>query len=439
MLKNFFILAFVCVFLIASNAQAGPLDRLEHYSLANGMQVYLLPRQVPNVTFDICYKAGSKQEWLGATGAAHYLEHCAFLGTKNYSAGYIENLTLSCGGSYSAGTSRDTTSYYAIVPETEFPELLAFEADRMQNLIFPEKLIKNELDVIQEEMRLSIENDMFGRIFEETHRLIFDDSNYKWPVIGKPGDLPQLTRNDLLRFYKENYHPCNATLFVVGGFDVTKTKELINKYFLTIPAGPPTIYPRTPEPKLTGKRVRIMYGSTDLPLYSIAWKSVPAGHPDTNAIQLLASLLSGGESSRLNKRIVYGESLFSSISAYNMKYYQSGFFCVEGMATSIENVPKAEKAIIEEIHKIALNGIKKEELDSAKYMYLSENVFTLQSNFTLKTALSYAVLNNTLDDLKDLTKTIEKVTAEDIQRVALQYISPKDYVTVTILPESAKK
>ncbi len=438
MLKNFFILTFVCVFLFASTTQAGPLERLEHYSLTNGMQVYLLPRQVPVVTCDIFYKAGSKQEWLGATGLAHYLEHCAFLGTKNYPEGYIENLTFSCGGWFCAGTNRDFTSFYAEVPESEFPEILAFEADRMQNLIFPEKQIKIELDIIQEEMRLSIENDLYGRIFEETHQLVFSDSNYNWPVIGKRGDLPLLTRDDIIRFYRENYHPCNATLFIVGGFDVTETKQLINKYFSSIPAGTPTIYPRTPEPKLTGKRVRTIYGNTDLPLFSIAWKSVPAGHPDTTAIQLLATLLSGGESSRLNKRIVYGESLFSSIMAYNMKYFQNGYFCVEGMATSKDNLSVAEKAIVEEIQKIAIQGIGEEELKSAKNMYLANNIYSLQGNMTLKTAISYAVLNNTLDDLSDITKSINKVTTVDIQRVAKQYLSPYDYVTVTILPRSEK-
>ncbi len=439
MLKKFTLLTVVSLLLIASASFAGPLDLMESYTLANGMQVYLLPRQVPAVTCILGYKAGAKQEWLGATGLAHYLEHSAFLGTKKYPENYLENITNENGGWSNAATNVDATMYFNELPESALPELLEFEADRMQNLTFPLEREKQELDVIQEEMRLTSENDVYGRSYDETIRSVFSDSNYSWPIIGKSGDLPQLSRDDLVRFYKENYHPNNATLIIIGGIDVAKTKALINKNFASIPAGSPTIYPRTPEPKLDGKRIRVIRGNTDLPLYSIAWLTTPKKHKDAMALQLLATVLSGGTSSRLDKRIVYDESLFSGIYAGSNTYVLNGFFNIGGMATDEASLAKAEKAIIEEIQKIATEGISTEELNTAKNMYLSSYVYKLQSNIAFAFAISNAVLTNTLDELKDLNKSLVGVSPADIQRVAKQYLSPNDYITVTILPTEDKK
>lgn len=438
MLKNYLILLIVILLFIAPASHAGPLDRLEHYTLENGMQVFLLPRQVPVVTTILSYKAGGKQEWLGATGLAHYLEHSAFLGTKKHPENYLENITQSNGGWSNAATNKDATMYFNEIPESVLPELLDFEADRMQNLIFPDDRIKQEREVIQEEMRLTSENDAFGRSYDETIRSIFSDSNYSWPIIGKSGDLPLLSKDDLFRFYNEHYHPNNAALIIIGGFDTTKTKNLIKKSFASIPKGNSTIYPRTPEPKLDGKRIRTIYGNTNLPLYSIAWLTVPGNNQDALALQLLATVLSGGTSSRLDKRIVYEESLFSGIYANSTNYVLTGFFSIGGMATDIPSLPKAEKAINEEIQKIVTNGIDEKELLTAKNMYLSNYVYKLQTNTAFAFAISNAFLNNTLDELKDLNKSIEKVTPADIQRVAKQYLSPNDFVTVTILPSEDK-
>ncbi len=427
------------VFMLATAAQASILDNLVEYKLANGLQVYLLHRDSPTATVMLSYKAGSKQEWFGATGLAHYLEHCSSLGTTNFGPRETSLLIENEGGNRNASTNVDCTRYYADVPSSSINLLLDIEADRMQNCLFPEENVLKEREVIQEELRWRYDNRMSGKIYLEFMRLMFPESAYSWTAIGKADDLTRLTRDDLLKFYTTNYVPANAHLIIVGGFDQTKINKAIKDRFEFITRGTELVYPPTKEPSLVGIRQTKTYAPGDSPMIRIGWPTVPEAHPDSLKLTLLGIVLSGGTHSYLDKEIVYKKQLLSAVGAGQYGMVQNGIFSVSGVLSNGVKTDEVNKEIFQIINDIKTKGITSTDLITAKNMYLSSTIYSLQSNFDLTEFINSAVINEVLDRDKKFEQAINSITAEDIKKVAQQYLSANDYVLVEIYPQNMRK
>lgn len=429
-----FSIVLIYLLLISAVANAGVLDNLVEYKLSNGLHVYLLHRNSPTVTVMLSYRAGSKQEWFGATGLAHYLEHCSSLGTTNYAPRETSLVIDNVGGNRNASTNSDCTRYYANVPAEAANLVLDIEADRMQNCIFPLENITKEREVIQEELRWRYDNKISGKSYIEFMKTMFPESAYSWTAIGKADDLTRLTQDDLIRFYTTNYVPVNAYLILVGGYNKGTIKKDINDRFEFISSGTPLKYPATKEPPVVGIRRVKSYAPGDNPYIRLGWMTVPEDHEDNFKLQLLGVLLSGGTHSYLDKEIIFNQKLLNGIGAYQSGMVLNGHFTITGIGNKDLNTDKVISEVFKIIQKVQSQGVSKEDITIAKNMLLSSTIYSLQNNSALTDYIHSAVLYNTLDKMKRFEKVIDAITSDDIQQVARKYLSQRNYVVVEIFP-----
>jgi zinc protease len=306
---------------------------IESYKLPNGLKVVLhRDTSVPRVSVILAYHVGSKDERSGRTGFAHFFEHMMFRGTKN-----VPNYDIplqETGGQSNAFTNEDVTVYHETVPSTYLERALYLEAERLAFLssALDQEKFDTEREVVKNERRQSYENVPYGLAEETLLANVFPKGHpYSWSVIGSMADLSAATLKDLKRFFLEYYQPGNAALCLAGDFDPAKAKALIAKYFGPLATGKT---PTRPKPAATAPHdVRLTQGDrVSLPRIYWAWPTVPDEHPDAPALDLLADILSDGESSRLQSELVSERRVASEVSASSDTKEVGGMFSVQATA-----------------------------------------------------------------------------------------------------------
>ena len=303
-----------------SKAPKPPELALEAYTLPNGLKVALhRDPLVPRVTVTVAYHVGSKNEKAGRTGFAHFFEHMMFRGTKN-----VPNYDIplqEAGASSNAFTNQDMTVYFETVPSNFLERALYLEAERLAFLpsALDQQKFDTEREVVKNERRQSYENRPYGLDSEAILAALFPKGHpYSWSVIGSMDDLNKATLDDLKEFFAEFYHPANATLCLAGDFDPAEAKALIQKYFGSLAAGPkPKAVAVPPAPAKAEKLVR--FDRVQLPRVYWNWPAVAADHPDAPALDLLARVLAGGETSRLHHELVLEKRLSKDVSAQQLR------------------------------------------------------------------------------------------------------------------------
>jgi zinc protease len=230
---------------------ARPENAVANFLLNNGMEVVVIPdRRAPIVTHMVWYKVGSADEPPGKSGIAHFFEHLMFKGTTNHPAGEFGRRVSEIGGSENAFTTDDYTAYFQTVPPDALGTMMAYEADRMRNLVLTDAVIGPERDVILEERRLRVENSPDALLAEEVAATVYQNHPYRIPVIGWMQEIEQLNRTDATVFYDRYYAPNNAVLVVAGDVDAAEVKKLAEATYGKIARGPdlpPRIRPQEPE------------------------------------------------------------------------------------------------------------------------------------------------------------------------------------------------
>jgi zinc protease len=292
----------------AASAKAGvevPPIGFKTRTLPNGMKVfYSLDRTTPNVTVQVWYGVGSKDDPNGRSGFAHLFEHLMFKATRDLPSEQFDRMTEDVGGFNNASTWDDFTNYYEVVPANHLERLLWAEASRLGTLVVDEATFMSERDVVKEELRLRVLSDPYGRFF----RIVipsasFSKHPYKRPGIGSIEDLDAATIDDVLAFHETYYRPDNAALIVVGNFDEAQLNAWVDQYFgpLKTPSKP---LPRVTvkEPPRTGAKTVTSYApNVPLPAIAITWQGVAASDPDSAALTVLDAILSGGKSSQIGR------------------------------------------------------------------------------------------------------------------------------------------
>ncbi len=315
------------------NAPKPPELALEAYTLPNGLKVALhRDTVVPRVTVTVAYHVGSKNEKVGRTGFAHFFEHMMFRGTKN-----VPNYDIplqEAGAASNAFTNQDMTVYFETVPSNFLERALYLEAERLAFLpsALDQKKFDTEREVVKNERRQSYENRPYGLDTEAILSALFPKGHpYSWSTIGSMDDLNRATLEDLKAFFGEFYHPANATLCLAGDFDPSEAKALIEKYFGGLAAGPkPKAVVVPPAPAIAEKLVR--FDRVQLPRVYWNWPSVAADHPDAPALDLLADVLAGGETSRLHRELVLEKRLSKDVSATSAAWESAGRFALVSTA-----------------------------------------------------------------------------------------------------------
>jgi len=363
------------VIVMAASASAQKLPEIKYvkYQLPNGLQVILHEdHTVPMVSVNIWYHVGSANEKKGRTGFAHLFEHMMFQGSEHAPYGVFDRVTEGAGGENNGSTTQDRTNYYENMPSNYLETALWLESDRMGYLLasITQERLDNQRDVVKNERRQRYENQPYGRADEIARSLMYpSDHPYSWTTIGSMADLSAASVDDVKEFFKQYYTPNNASLSIAGDIDTTLTKQLVEKYFAGIPAGPNIERLREWVPQLNDVRRVTVEDNIRLPRLYIYWHSPAAFKPGDAELDLFASALSTGKNSRLYKSLVYEKQIAQEIYAFQQSQEHCSRFTIVATASAGHTLDEIEKAIDAELQKALTGGITLQELKIAQTSY----------------------------------------------------------------------
>jgi zinc protease len=416
------------------------LPTIDTFALANGMRVAVLATDVaPVVSVQVWYRAGSKDERRDRRGSAHMFEHMMFKGTKYVRGEAHAQFINGIGGHVNAQTDEDATHYINTLPSDYLEFAFQLEGERMRNLMFREDMIKNEREVVKEEIRQQ-ENSPIAKGFLKFLSIAFTKHPYAWTAGGDAKDLDATTADDLRKFYDTYYQPNNALLVVVGKTSLAAVKTAAEKYFGAIAkaADPPRPSATVQEPQQNQKRKQIAEAG-QIGLALVGYHVPAAKDKDIYALQVASIILGAGESSRLKQRL----------KAFDPKTKRP-FALDGGMEAVIREEPgmtialgayldpaqgdAVEAAILDEIAKLSAKGPTNDELRKAKNQVQSGFTFSLENVQGLATAIgrSWVLVNDPTAFMRDIDE-IEKVSSQDVSRVLKKYMGP-DSATIVIIP-----
>ena len=423
-------------------AQSVPRITFSDTKLKNGLRVIISEdRSAPVFAIAVNYNVGSRDERKGRTGFAHLFEHMMFKGSENVGPGEHPYLMFMYGGSMNGTTNKDRTLYYEVMPANQLDLALFLEADRMRSLEITKENLDNQRNAVQEERRLGVDNQPYGRTFETIDELAYESFAYEHSVIGSMADLGAATVDDVASFFRTYYAPNNAVVAIVGDVDAKATLEKVRRYFESIPSQPaPPAVDMSEPPQTEERRATLEDALARLPRLDMAYKIPPDGSPDSYALSVLATVLSGGRSSRLYESIVRQKQLSSGVGAGAQQSRGPGLFRFSGTPLPGRTPAELEAAIEEEIAKIQSAPIADWELQKARNSARSAFIGGLGS--TLNRAIQLSENAVAFDDpgrINTRAAEIAKVTAADVQRVAKQYLVKTNRTVVVTMPKAASK
>jgi len=411
--------------------------------LANGLLVITSQdRTTPNVTVQVWYGVGSKNDPRGRSGFAHLFEHMMFKATRDLPAESFDRLTEDVGGVNNASTADDYTNYFEVVPANHLERLLWAESERLGSLVITPADFASERDVVKEELRQRILASPYGRLFglyvpEATYKV----HPYHRPGIGSIEELNAATIDDVRAFHQEFYRPDNAALIVVGNFDQAQLDAWVDKYFgpLKNPAEP-IQHVTAVEPPRKGPGVFEAYGPTvPLPAVAITWLGPAANDSDAPALKVLDAILSAGKSSRLYDSLVYDKRIATEVFSNADLPQQPGNFMVGAIMASGHSIDQGERALLAEVARLRDTPPTAAELDEAKNQLITGALRERETIEGRGSALGYALrIQGDAARANTELADIAAVTPADVQRVARKYLDPQVRMTIRYRPESER-
>jgi zinc protease len=408
--------------------------------LPNGLRIRLLPNNgVPTASYYTFFNVGSRNERPGITGISHLFEHMMFNGAKKYGPGEFDAALESNGGSSNAYTSTDLTVYYEDFMAEALPLVVDLEADRMRSLSVTPKLLTSERQVVLEERRLRVDNEIGGLLDEELGSLVWKAHPYRWPVIGWQKDIEAITREDCLAYFRTYYAPNNAIVYVSGDFDPKEALALIKKQYGGIKPGPAAPTVLDAEPKQKGERRAMVRHPAQAPSLLVAWRGPNAAHEDTLVLDVLQYALAVGQSSRLVKSLVYEQEVAVAVSVDWTWRIDPGAFMVAMELKPGADPKVAEAALYKELEKVVAEGLSDAELEKTFNNLAVHNVRELATNSGRAHSLGTAetMLGSWRAGLT-IASRWEAVKSADVQRAAKLYLAPeaRNVVTLEPMPEA---
>ncbi len=429
-----------------SSAAAQQVGKIAYdsYTLPNGLTVvFSEDHTTPIVTVNVWYHVGSANERAHRSGFAHLFEHMMFQGSAHVKKSEHMQLVERAGGSMNGSTTEDRTNYFETVPSNRLNLGLWLEADRMRSLAINQTNFENQRQTVKEERRLGVDNRPYGKAFLEALTLPYDSSTcfaYAHTVIGDMADLDSAKVEDVQAFFNQFYAPNNAVLTVAGDFDPAEARSLIQQYFGDIPkvsdAAPVTCEARYS----TGERRLEQTDSlANLPLVALIYKVPQRSEADAPALELLASVLGDGESSRLNLRLVRQDRLAVNAGSFADFRRRSGAMMV--LAINNQGIPAAqvERVLNEEIDKVRNDTITQAELTKVQNQYRRGAIRERQTTMGVAEALQGALwFDGSLEAANEDVQRHLAVTVADMKRVAQQYLVPANRLTLIVNPPASK-
>ncbi len=428
------LLTFVIVFVSLPAFAKSGFENVKEYTLKNGLKVLLLEEhKAPDAVFQIWYKVGSRYERYDKAGISHMLEHMMFRGSKRFGPKEFSQIVQRYGGSDNAFTSQDYTAFFQTFASDYIWLSFDLESDRMNGLLLKNSAFQKERKVVEEERRMRTDDNPEAALGEQTEAAAFVLAPYHWPIIGWMDNIKHYTIQDVRRHYRHYYMPNNATIVVVGDIDAAKTIKEIEKWFGPIPRGPEPPKVVVSEPPQQGERRVYLKKQAELPTVDIIYHAPNLESKDYYALDVLETIFSGGNSSRLYKDLVYKKQIaqYADADYEGVSKDPNTFSFTVGVMPG-KTAKEAEDAVYDEIKKIQTTPVSAHELQKAKNQIEAGFIMGQDSNFyrammlgIYESVASWKLLDTYLDNIK-------KVTPEDVQRVAKKYLTA-DNSTVGIL------
>ncbi|WP_457798898.1 M16 family metallopeptidase [Methylocystis sp. S23] len=413
-----------------------------NFKLDNGLEVVVIPdNRTPVVTHMIWYKNGSADDPLGKSGIAHFLEHLMFKGTANHPQGEFSNLVAELGGQENAFTSYDYTAYFQRIGKEHLGTLMAFEADRMRNLVLTDEVVTPERDVVLEERRMRTDNDPSSQLDEAVQAALFAHHPYGTPIIGWNHEIESLNREDALAYYSRFYTPENAILVVAGDVEAEEVLALAKESYGKISArAEPPRRNRTKEPPHRAHRlVSLSDEKVEQPAHERVFL-VPsyrtAAPGEAEALEALAYMLGGGGASALYETLVVEEKIAVGAGAY---YLGSAVDDTRlwVYATPAPGVPLEEldQAVDRVIRRFIEHPIDEGHLARAKTRLVADAIYAQDSQASLARWYGEALATGlAIEDVVAWPARMEAVTAADVTAAAGKWLDKRRAVTGFLLP-----
>jgi len=434
-----FLLLIFCY--VITSAQPRKINFVQ-YKLNNGLNVILhQDNSTPIVAISVLYHVGSKNEDPERTGFAHFFEHLMFEGSPNIPRGEYFKIIEAAGGELNANTSFDRTFYYEILPSNQLELGLYMESERMLHLKIDSVGVETQRKVVKEERKQRYENQPYGSLIEKLFSNAYKVHPYRWTPIGQVQYIDQAKLDEFIAFYKKYYVPQNATLSIAGDIDIEKTKQLVQKYFGEIPEGTQEITrPNVVEPEQTQEVREVVYDNVQLPMVVFGYHMPKQGTPDYYALSILTTVLSGGESSRLQKEIKDKQQKALAVGSIPIPMEDPGLFIVYGLANVGVTAEDLESAIQKEIEKVKNELISNYEFQKVRNQIESDFVKRNSTMIGIAEDLAnYFVYYGDANLINTEIQRYMKVTREDIKRVANKYLRNENRVVLYYLPKSLEK
>ncbi len=432
--------------LLAVGVAAVPAN-VEHRDIAfsdtrlkNGLRVIIAEdHHAPVFSIAVSYNVGSRNERRGRTGFAHLFEHMMFKGSENVGPGEHFTLIFNNGGNMNGTTNKDRTVYYESLPTNQLDLGLFLEADRMHSLVINKENLDNQRNAVQEERRIGVDNNPYGKTFEAIDSLAYDNFSYSHSVIGSMADLNAASVEDVQAFFRTYYAPNNAVVAIVGDVKTADCLEKVKKYFEGIPRqADPDPVDMSEKPRTAERRISLEDALARLTRVDIAYNVPPSADADDAALTVLATVLGSGRSSRLYEAVVHQGQLSGGISAFKGESRGPGLFQIGGTLNPGKSAADLEKTVYAEIEKVKAAPPAQWEVEKAQASAKRGVANQLLSSLNrAATMADDAVFFNDPGRLNGRVARLSAVTPADVQRVARKYLNAENRSVIITTPKAA--
>jgi len=436
------------LFLAAACPDRGVASGLDasHFTLGNGLEVVVIPdHRTPVVTHMVWYKVGSADETAGKSGLAHFLEHLMFKGTKKNPLGRYSQTVATIGGQENAFTTDDYTAYYQRVPRERLKTLMEFESDRMTGLVLTDEVVKPELQVVLEEQNMRVANNPGARLSEAMEAALYLNHPYGRPVIGWRHEIEKLNREGALAFYRRFYTPNNAVLVVAGDVTAEEVKTLAEATYGKVERVVEVAARERPkEPAQEAARTVTLadprVGQPSLRRVYLAPSASTAEPGESEALDVLSSILGSGSNSRLYQALVIDKDIALNVGAsYDGTALDYSPFQVSATPKPGTTLPQIEAAMDAVLAEVIGKGVTAEELARSKNGLIASAAYAQDNQTTLARWFGAALMTGlTVEQVQSWPERIGRVTTESVRAAARRYLDKRHSVTGYLIKDTAR-
>lgn len=414
-------------------------DDVKSFTLGNGMKFLVVEdNSIPNANMYLFYKAGSRNEYPGITGLSHFFEHMMFNGSKKFGPKMFDQTMEFNGGANNAYTTQNVTVYTDWFPVNALETIFDLESDRIANLSIDPKMVESERGVVLSERSTGLENSPWRMLFDALYATAFQEHSYHWTVIGYETDIKNWTKDDLEKYFKTYYAPNNCLVVISGNVKEEEVKRLAEKYMAPIPANTPPKPVNLVEPPQTGERRVTVKKDVPDPYLLVGYHTPDTRHKDYYALNILSSVLTSGNSSRLYTELVDKKQIANSVGSDFGESFDPNLFIIYAVSAKGVKESDLEDALYQEIEKIKKDGITEKELQKIKNQKLMEFYGQIETiNGKSNNIGTYELFFGDYKKMFDAPQEYSKVTVDEVKRVANEYFK-KSNRTVAVLKSNVE-